>query len=329
MKWPLSDQTLNLRSQRLLLAVVLLVLSLVSLMMAPGGQLAVPTSDTLSIVQELRLPRLLLTILCGGSLGLAGAALQGYSHNPLADAGLLGINSWAALGAVIAFYFGPVAVLAWWMPLGGMIGAGVGLLALALIGRRQLSMTSFILTGVALTALASSLTSLALNLAPNPFAAMELIYWLMGSTTDKGLSQVLLITPFVLVGWIILLSTGKALHAWSLGQSVARTLGVKPATLHRKLLLGCGLCVGASIAMTGAIAFVGLAVPHLLRPWVRGRADHLLWHSTLGGALLLVAADLICKIASSTTELRLGVVTALLGSPFLFMLLYRQRGGLQ
>lgn len=317
---------LGINEQRYLLLIIVAVLFCLSLILAPGGSFSIPDGfDTSQLILEVRLPRTLLTFITGASLGLSGAVLQGYSHNPLAESGLLGINSWAALGAVIAFYFGPLAALAWWVPLGGIIGAAVGLAALGWLARHSMSMTGFILAGVALSALASALTTLALNLAPNPFAALEVIFWLLGSASDKGLPQVLLIIPAVALGCWLLLRTGPSLYGWSLGPDVAATMGISPQRLRTRIMLGCGLCVGSTIAMTGSIAFVGLVVPHLLRPLVRHRPDKLLLHSLLGGGALLLLADTLIRILPMGNELKLGVVTALIGTPVLFHLLYRQR----
>ncbi|WP_305856654.1 FecCD family ABC transporter permease [Balneatrix alpica] len=309
-----------------LLAGAVLLAMLLSLLLSPGGTLHWPNQGwQWQLLLEVRLPRTLLTLLCGASLGLAGAALQGYLHNPLAEPGLLGISSWAGLGAVLVFYFGPVATLAWWLPAGGIIGALISLTALSWLAGRHPSVSLFILAGVALASLGGALMSLALNLAPNPFAALEVIFWLLGSTADRSLEQVLLILPPVLLGNLLLLRLGPALYAWSLGQEAATSLGINPHWLRRQILLGCGLSVGSCVAMSGGIGFVGLVVPHLLRPWLRQRPDALLAASALGGALLLLLADLGVRLLPTGTELKLGVLTALIGAPVFFQLLLQKK----
>ncbi|HMN73560.1 MAG TPA: iron ABC transporter permease [Rhodoblastus sp.] len=277
------------------------------------------------VLVELRLPRALLGCFVGFSLGLAGAAMQGFLRNPLAEPGVVGVSGAAALGAVAAFYSGLSSVVALALPIGGIVGAALGVLLLyALAGRGAGTMT-LILAGVAVNSFAAALTSLALNLSPNGFAALEIVYWLMGSLVDRSLPQVWLATPFMIAGWLLLLAAAPALDALSLGEATARSLGFDMGKLRLQLVGGAALAVGAAVAVSGAIGFVGLVAPHVLRPFVGHRPGRLLFVSGLGGAALLLAADTAARLLPIRPELKLGVITALIGAPFLFHLVYRLR----
>ena len=277
------------------------------------------------VLIELRLPRALLGAFVGFSLGLAGAAMQGFLRNPLAEPGVVGVSGAAALGAVAAFYSGLSHIIPLALPIGGIAGALVSaLLLFALVGRGAGTMT-LILAGVAINAFAGALTSLALNLSPNGFASLEIIYWLMGSLVDRSLPQVCLAAPFMAVGWLMLLSCAPALDALSLGETTARSLGFNMKRLRVLLVGGAALAVGASVAVSGAIGFVGLVAPHLLRPSVGHRPGRLLLVSGLGGAALLLLADIAARLLPIRPELKLGVITALIGAPFLFHLVFKLR----
>lgn len=277
------------------------------------------------VVAELRLPRAIIGALAGFSLGLAGAAMQGLLRNPLADAGVIGVSGAAAFGAVMAFYSGLSASFGLALPVGGILGAGVAVALLyALAGRGSATMT-LILAGVAINSLAGALTSLALNLSPNPYAAMEVMFWLMGSLADRSMSQVWLVAPLLAAGWIMILACCPALDALTLGEDTATSLGFDMRRVRLLLIVGTALAVGASVAVTGAIGFVGLVVPHLLRPLVGGRPGRLLLVSGLGGAALVLLADIGVRVIGVRPELKLGVVTALIGAPFFLSLLWRLR----
>ncbi|TXM70783.1 iron ABC transporter permease [Methylobacterium sp. WL12] len=275
---------------------------------------------------ELRLPRALLGSLVGFSLGLTGAAMQGYLRNPLADPGILGISSAAALGAVVVFYGGFAASLSLALPLGGIAGAAVAALALNLVAARGGTTLGLILAGVALSSLAGAMTALALNLSPNPYAALEIVFWLMGSLADRSMDHVWLCLPLMAVGWGLMLSTGRALDALTLGEDTAASLGFHLVSVRLRLVTGAALAVGSGVAVSGAIGFVGLVVPHLVRPLIGSRPGASLWPSGLAGAALVLAADLGVRLLATRPELKLGVVTALVGAPFLIVLLLRERG---
>lgn len=278
------------------------------------------------VLWELRIPRALLGGLVGFSLGLTGAAMQGYLRNPLADPGILGISSAAALGAVIVFYGGLAASVSLALPLGGIAGAAVAALLLNMLAARGSSTLGLILAGVGLSSLAGALTALALNLSPNPYAALEIVFWLMGSLGDRSMDHVLLCLPLMTIGWGLMLSTGSALDALTLGEDTAASLGVGLVSVRLRLVTGAALAVGSGVAVSGAIGFVGLVVPHLMRPLVGARPGAGLLPSGLAGAALVLTADIGVRLLATRPELKLGVVTALVGAPFLIALLLKNRG---
>ena len=277
------------------------------------------------VMREIRLPRALLAVMIGASLGLAGAAMQGYLRNPLAEPGLIGVSGSAALGAVIALQTGLAASFALGLPLAALTGAAlaVGLL-LALAGPRGGSLT-LILAGIAVSALAGALTALVLNLSPNPFAAAEIVFWMMGSLVDRSMTHVWLALPLMAVGWVLLAGLGRGLDALTLGEDAAETLGIPLGRLRLMLVAGTACVVGAGTAVAGAIGFVGLVVPHILRPFVGARPSALLPASALGGAVMLLAADVAVRLVLPERDLKLGVVTALVGAPLFLHLIYRTR----
>lgn len=277
------------------------------------------------IAQEIRLPRALLGALVGAALGMAGAALQGYLRNPLAEPGLIGASSAASFGAVLVIYFGLSAAYPLALPLAGIAGAGVAVLLIQGLAGRDASVLMLILAGLAVQTMAASLTSLALNLAPNPHAALEIAFWLLGSLTDRTMQHLAVASPFILAGLLLLASSGKALDALGLGERTAASMGVDLTSLRRRTVLGTVLAVGAAVSVTGAIGFIGLVVPHLLRRVTGHQPSRLLWPSALAGACLLLAADLGVRLVPTNDELKLGVVTGLVGAPFFFHLLLKTR----
>lgn len=278
------------------------------------------------VLSQIRLPRTVLALLTGAGLGASGAALQGYLRNPLADPGIVGISASAGLGAVMVLYFGLAALSFWVLPAAAMAGAGLASLVLLLLARDHASVTSVILGGVALSSLSVALTALLMNLSPNPWALSEIAYWLMGSVADRSWAEVALAAPFILAGIAVLARSAPALDALTLGEDAARSLGVSPGRTGRLVVLGTLLSVGAGVAVAGAIGFVGLAAPHMLRPFFGARPGRLIVPSALAGAGLLLAADMLARALSGPgTPLYLGVTTALLGAPFFLWLVMRQR----
>lgn len=309
------------------LAAALALLAAVSMLTGASG-FGLPSRGTELILLEIRLPRTLLAILIGGALGTSGAALQGYLRNPLAEPGVIGISGGAGLGAVIAIHSGAAGAFALALPFGGLAGAlAAMLLVLVLAGQRSGSI-ALVLAGVAIGALATALISAVLSLTRNPFAAVEIVFWLLGSLADRSLVHVWLSAPFIVAGLAILLRLGPSLDALTLGEDAAVNLGVDLGRLRLAIVAGTALAVGAATSVAGTIGFVGLIVPHVLRPLVGHQPSRLLTASMLGAAVLVLGADILLRIVSPTGELRLGVLTALIGTPFFLWLVLRTRQGL-
>ena len=297
-----------------------------------------PPNATL-ILMELRLPRAVLAIVVGAGLGAAGAAMQGYLRNPLADPGLFGIAPMAALGAVASLWLGallPPAIAAWSLPAFALIGAGTAMALLAMIAGRTASdaaggagggIALFTLAGLMIASLAGALTALAITLAPNPFALSEIVLWLNGALTDRSWREVAIAAPLVALGIGALALTARSLDALTLGEDAARSLGVNPRALLLLLVAGIGLTVGAGVAVAGIIGFVGLIVPHLVRPLTDRLPSSLIVPSALAGACLVLVADSAVRVLPFVTELRLGIALSLIGAPFFLWLLLRMRRG--
>ena len=296
----------------------LVVLAAASLLIGPAGLSGL-------VVTEICVPRVVLAIAVGASLGLTGAALQGLLRNPLAEPGLIGAAPAASFGAALAFYFGLAGYSPFAVPLAAMTGAGAAVVLLYALAGRDSSMLSLVLAGVAVSSFAGALTALALNLAPSPFAALEIAFWLLGSLADRTLTDVYVAVPLMALGWALVLTTGRALDALTLGEDAARSLGVDLGRLRLTLVASIALAVGAAVSVSGAIGFVGLVVPHLLRRFVGYQPGRLLMPSALGGAVLVLAADLVVRFVSTGIELKLGVVTALVGAPFFLSLVLSTR----
>jgi len=275
------------------------------------------------VVTELRLPRAVLAILVGAALGLSGAALQGLLRNPLADPGLLGVSNGAALGAVIAIYFGLQHAFPLSTPLLGLAGAmGAGALTFA-FGRG--GTLTLILAGAAVSSLMSAFLAMALNFAPSPYAAYEMSVWMLGSLSERSWDHIALAAPFILAGLAILATLGRVVDALALGEAQAESLGFRLDRVRVLALVGVGLAVGAATSVVGSVSFIGLAAPHLVRPFVGYQPSRTLLPSALLGAALLLLADIGTRVIPTNTELRLGVITALLGAPFFFWLVVRLR----
>ncbi len=315
-----------------ILTLVLLVLATISLML--GEVVLTPWqivqalmgsdySINSLVVVELRLPRTLLAIMIGAGLAVSGAALQGLLRNPLASPELLGVSSCSALGAVLALYFGWFSVHWLVMPLAGVLGGFAAVLGVLLLS--GFAGGNLILGGVAINALAGSLLALALYLAPNPFALNEMILWLLGSLSNRSLSDVYFVLPFMVLGLILVLTSARLLDAMILGEETAGSLGVAVNRQRLLLIIGIALVVGAGVSVSGNIAFIGLVVPHLMRPLVAYLPSRLLPVSALAGAILLLTADIISRNIGSQ-PLQVGVVTTLIGAPFFLYLVIKQKG---
>ncbi len=324
----------------LLIALMLLVAALfaASTLIGPAkaglaeslAALAAGDSPLGMVMREIRLPRSVLGLMIGGSLGLSGAAMQGYLRNPLAEPGLIGVSSSAALGAVVALQTGFAASFVLALPLAALAGAVVSVAIILMLAGSKGTQAggqslALILAGIAISALAGALTSLVLNLSPNPYAANEIIFWMMGSLADRSWLHVAIAAPFMACGWWLIASTRRGLDALTLGEDAAASMGIDLNRLRLRLVIGVAASVGAATAVAGAIGFVGLVVPHLLRRAVGARPAALLAASALGGAAMVLAADIAVRLILPARDLKLGVVMALIGAPVFLRMIWRQR----
>jgi iron complex transport system permease protein len=275
------------------------------------------------ILLELRAPRMVLGLVAGATLGLCGAVLQGLLRNPLADPGLLGVSPGAAFGAVMVIFYGYASRSTYAAPLAGMVGA-LGATGLTFAFGRGGTL-SMVLAGAAVSALFGALVSLALNFAPT-ISQIEITQWLLGSITDKSWLEVRLAGPLAALGWVVLALSARGLDALALGEAQAASLGVDLDRLRLLILVGVALSVGAVTSVCGAIGFLGLVAPHLVRPFVGHQPSRTLLPSALVGAALLLAADIATRLLRyQGNEIRLGVLTSLIGAPFFFWLVARLR----
>ena len=289
-----------------------------------GGLFAQHGTATI-IAREIRLPRALLALVVGCGLGASGAALQGLFRNPLADPGVTGVTSSAGLGAVIAMYFGLAAANAIVLPACAITGAVATSTILYFLSRAGAERTALILAGAAIASLATALTALAMSLAPNPYAMSEMVRWMMGSLKDSTLSDLALATPPVILGIAVLMWSARSLDALTLGEEAAFSLGVNVHAVRRRIVIGVALATGAATAAAGAVSFVGLVVPHLLRPFYGFEPARLILPSALGGAALVSAADIAVRLIAPDGQLMVGVMTAMIGAPFFIWLIFRMR----
>jgi iron complex transport system permease protein len=277
------------------------------------------------ILTELRIPRTLVALLAGASLGLCGAVMQSLLRNPLASPGLVGSASGAALGAVITLYFGVAGLSSFTLPLGGIAGALLATLSVYLMAGRNGGTLTLILAGVAVNAFALALVSLLLNLAPSPYAVQEIALWMLGSLANISRNELWILLPGTLLGWLLVWRQGRKLDLLTLGEETATTMGVQMQSLRWRLFLAVALAVGSAISVTGAIGFIGLVVPHLLRPLVGYQPSRLLLPSAMGGGLLLLLADVGVRLLPAQAEIKVGVVTSLIGAPFFLWLIIHNR----
>jgi len=287
------------------------------------------TSIEMLILHDIRLPRALLAGVVGGTLGLAGAALQGLLRNPLAEPGIIGVSNGAALGAVIVFYYG-LAGSAWFvLPLGGLVGALLAVSCIFMLVGQSRSIMTLILAGVAINAIGGALIALALNFAESPYAMQEIVFWLLGSVANRSFSELHIALPFLLLGWAMMLYCGRFLNALTLGEETAKSLGFDVVRMRLVLVLGVAASVGAAVSVAGNIGFIGLVVPHLVRPFVAYEPRRLLLASGLVGAILLLIADIAVQSLPTDSEMKLGVITSLVGAPFFLLLILKSRNTLQ
>jgi iron complex transport system permease protein len=278
-----------------------------------------------TIVQELRLPRVLIGMCAGASLGLSGAALQGLLRNPLADPGIIGISASAGLGAVTAIYFGFSVIWVYAIPVMAMGTSFIAIVMLFALASRDGRVLTLILSGIGISSLATASISLVMNFAPSPMSLRDMVFWLLGSLENRTTEDLFMMLPFVLVGWGLLASVGQGLNALALGEDAAHSLGVNINRLRWTIVLGTALSVGATVAVCGSIAFIGLVVPHIMRAIFGSEPRNILLPSAIGGAILLTLADIATRLPLGHTQLRLGVLTAFIGAPVFLYIIYRAR----
>jgi iron complex transport system permease protein len=332
------DGTLGTRARTdlrltLVLSAVALALGLLSLL---AGSADLPARDILHglvtgdgiaglIVREIRLPRTLLALLIGGTLGLSGAGLQGLLRNPLADPALFGAPQAAALGAVLVLYSGTAGALSYGLPAAAIAGALISVVLVIGVAGRGAGITVLLLAGLAMSSIAGAATSVAINLSGNPYAVTEIVFWLLGSLEDRSFHHVAIAAPFAIASAAIVLSQGEHLRALTLGEDAAASLGVGVGRVRLAMVSAVALGVGGCVAVSGAIGFVGLVAPHLVRNAVGSDPRRLLVPSALAGAILILAADIATRVIPSTSELRVGALTALIGAPFFLYIVARRR----
>ncbi len=283
---------------------------------APGDQL---------VVWHIRLPRALAAAAAGAALGMSGAALQGLLRNPLAEPGILGVSASAALFATFVLYFGLAGAGALVLPGAAVAGALMATALITIAGLRTRSVVTLILIGVGLSSFAAALMALMMNLAPNPFSLSDMVNWMLGTVDNRSLADLAFAAPFLAAGIAVMLASGRGLAALALGEETAEGLGLDLVRQRTQVIVGAGLATGAAVALAGAIGFVGIVAPHLVRPWLRYDPARLLVPSGLLGALLLVLADIGVRLAPTDSELKLGVVASLIGAPVFVWIAARQR----
>lgn len=303
-------------------AVELSPLAVIDALLGRGGEIEQV------IVQDIRLPRAILAVAVGAILGLSGAALQGLLRNPLASPELFGAPQAAAFGAVLVIALGLADVRSYALPVAAIIAAFISVFALLAVAGRNAGMLLLILAGLAVSSLAGAATVLVMNLASNPYVALEIAFWMLGSLEDRSFRHVMLALPFILVGGAMLFGRRHAYRALSLGEETAQSLGIDVGRLRLWVIAGVALGVGASVAVTGSIGFIGLVAPHLMRPLVGQDPGRLLLPSALAGAGLLLAADIAVRLIPSTSDIKVGVLTSLIGVPFFLYLIIRKRRAL-
>ncbi|MFF0275238.1 FecCD family ABC transporter permease [Streptomyces sp. NPDC004330] len=333
------------RTAPLLTAALLAVLLLLALLSAGIGAYEIPLGDVLASVQHrvglgghaldrtaesvlwnIRLPRVVLAVLVGASLGCAGALMQGVFGNPLAEPGVIGISAGAAVGAVGAIALGLTFLGNWTVTVCAFVAGLATVLLVYAMSRSggRTEVVTLILTGIAVNAFAGALIGLFIFFADNA-QVTQITFWQLGSLAQATWPKVLAVLPCALLGLAVAPFHARRLDLLALGERPARHLGVDVERLRVALILVVALLTAAAVAVAGIITFVGLLVPHLLRMANGPGHRFLVPGSALGGAVVLTAGDLAARTAAAPAELPLGVLTALLGSPFFFWLLRRTR----
>lgn len=277
------------------------------------------------VVWDIRLPRSLAAALVGAALGMSGAALQGLLRNPLAEPGILGVSATAALFASVTLYFGIAASGPFVLPIAAVAGGLLATFVVAAAAMRTRSAVTLILIGVGLSSFAAALMALLMNLSPNPFSLSDMVNWMLGTLANRSLQDLAFSAPLAIAGMAVLIVYRRGLSALVLGEETAQGLGVDLKRQRIAIIIGAGLATGASVALAGAIGFVGIIAPHLVRPFVRYDASRLLVPSAMLGALILVLADIGVRLIPTDAELKLGVVASLIGAPLFVWIAARRR----
>tara|TARA_B100001059_G_C17749169_1_gene536134 strand:- start:266 stop:1171 length:906 start_codon:yes stop_codon:yes gene_type:complete len=282
------------------------------------------TADSI-VIWQIRLPRAISALLVGMALGASGAALQGLLRNPLAEPGVLGVTASASLSATFSLYYGLITTSPFLLPIYSIIGALVATGLLVIAATRVRSVVTLILIGVGLSSFSASLMSLMLNLAPNPFSLADMINWLLGSVANRSFDDILIITPFMLTGFLILFFSKRGLSVLTLGEEAAAGIGLNLYRLRIAIILGTGLVTGASVALAGAIGFIGIVAPHLMRPLVHHNPSKSIVPSALLGGIILIIADIIIRLLPTSSEIKLGVIAAIIGAPAFIWIAMKRR----
>ncbi|RLP83986.1 iron ABC transporter permease [Mycetocola lacteus] len=284
---------------------------------APGAEAALWT---------VRMPRLLLGVLVGAALAGSGLLLQAIFGNPLADAGVIGISSGAALGAALAIVTGMAALGNWTVPALAFVGGLISVFAVYMVSRSggKTEVVTLILTGIAINAICAAGLGF-LTFLGNTSSREQIVFWQLGSLNGALWTQVATVFPVVVIGLIVAYLVAPKLDLFALGEKSARHLGVNVEALRITVILLVAVLVSVAVAFTGIIGFVGLVIPHLMRMIIGPAHRPLLLASVLGGALLVVLADLFARTAIANADLPIGMVTSLVGGPFFFWLLIRTR----
>lgn len=300
------------------------------------GELGMADAQTRAVLLDIRLPRVLLAILVGCGFGAAGSAMQALFRNPLADPGLIGVSSGAALGAALTIVLGAtlwpnaLRMVGIYAP---MLAAFIGALAVAMLvyriaaARGRLALPLLLLAGIAINAIVGAAIGLLIYVASDD-QLRTLTFWNLGSLAGAQWSLLAVATPVVVFSIAALARHSAALNAMLLGEAEAMHLGVPVQAIKRQVLIASALCVGALVACTGAIGFIGLVAPHCIRLVCGPDQRVVLPGALLFGAILTLVADLIARTVAAPAEMPLGILTALLGGPFFMVLLWRRRGQL-
>jgi len=283
-----------------------------------------PAGDSL-VVWHIRLPRAAAAFVVGAALGASGAALQGLLRNPLAEPGVLGVSASASLAATFVLYYGLADTWGYSVPVAAITGASAASALIALVALRTSSVVTLILVGVGLSSFAGASMALLMNLAPNPFSLADMVNWMLGSVANRSADDLALALPFLTVGLAVLFVTRRGLSALTLGEEAAAGVGLNLRRQRLAVVLGTGLATGAAVAIAGTIGFVGIIAPHLVRPRVDHDPARSLLPSALLAGVILELADIGVRLLPTDSELKLGVVAALIGAPaFVWITLQRR-----